>query len=78
MTKSASLVRSGSDGSDAVGVDPARHSCVTVAMCHRRHVNGGLAVELPQGLGGSLGVEYGGLGQDLRYWRANAKMGARF
>lgn len=42
------------------------------------HVNAGLNVAMPQGLAGSLGIEYGGLGQDLRYWRANARLGAKF
>jgi hypothetical protein len=40
--------------------------------------DGVIEASMRQGLVGSLGMEYGGLGQDLRYWRANARLGAKF
>lgn len=40
--------------------------------------DGVIEASMRQGRVGSLGMEYGGLGQDLRYWRANARLGAKF
>lgn len=42
------------------------------------HLNGGLSFAHANGWSASLGGEYGGLGQDLRYWRARGSVGVKF
>lgn len=42
------------------------------------HVNGGLSFAMANGLTASATGEYGGLGQDLTYWRARGSLGMKF
>lgn len=42
------------------------------------HINGGLSIAMPGNITASASSEYGGLGQDLTYWRAKGSLGMKF
>jgi hypothetical protein len=41
-------------------------------------ITGGLRWAAANGLSASVGGEYAGVGQDFRYWRLRAALGAKF
>lgn len=42
------------------------------------HVNGGLSVAMPNNVTASASGEYGGLGDQIQYWRAKGSLGVKF
>lgn len=42
------------------------------------HVNGGLSIAMPGNITASATAEYGGLGDNIPYWRAKGSLGVRF
>jgi len=42
------------------------------------HVNGGLSIAMPGNITASATAEYGGLGENIQYWRAKGSLGVKF